>query len=82
MGLNKLASKVDEYRKRLKEGKASKIKASHVKKVSEKLQKKTKELEDEIATTKNSDKKARLKKKLAIAREHEDRAEWLLKEIG
>jgi len=81
MGLKKLAGKVAEYNDRLEQGKVDKIKPDHVKKVQKKLQKKTAELEAEIAATANEDKKVRLNRKLAIAREHAKRAEWLLDKI-
>ena len=81
MGLKRLAEKVAEYNERLERGKASKIKASHVRNILEKLRKKSAELEAEIATTKNDDKKERLKRKLGIANEQIERAEWLLGEI-
>lgn len=82
MGLKKLAEKVVEYNERLDGGKASEIKPSHVKKVLEKLRKKSAELEQEIAVAADSDKKARLVRKHGIACEHIQRAEWLLKEIS
>ncbi len=81
MGLKRLAEKVAEYNERLERGKASKIKASHVRNILDKLRKKSAELEAEIATTKNDDKKERLKRKLGIANEQIERAEWLLGEI-
>jgi len=81
MGLKKLADKLAEYNERLKRGKASKIKPSHVKRVREKLQKKVSDLEADITSAKTADKKARLTRKLSIAHEHIERAEWLLKSI-
>lgn len=81
MGMKKLAAKVDEYNNRLESGKASKIKPSHVEKVLEKLRKKTGELEDELAVATSPEKKARLEKKLTIARAHIERGEWLLTQI-
>lgn len=81
MGLKKLADKVSAYNERLEKGKAKKIKPNHVRKVLEKLRKKSADLEREIAGEKRADKKDRLKRKLRIAREHEERAEWLLDEI-
>ena len=81
MGLKKLAEKVAQYNERLEQGKASKIKPSHVKKVLEKLQSKSDELVEEIETTSNHEKRVRLDRKLGIAREHIERAKWLLKEI-
>lgn len=82
MGLKKLAAKVVDYNERLQSGKASKIKPSHVQKVLEKLRKKSDELEAQIAEAQSPDDRARLERKLDVARVHEERAEWLLKELG
>lgn len=81
MGLKKLAAKVAEYHDRLKSGKVSKIKPSHVKKVLEKLRKKSAELEADLASAHSPEKRARLKRKLKVAHAHEERAKWLLKEL-
>jgi thioredoxin reductase len=81
MGLKKLAEKMAEYNARLEQGKVEKIEPDHVKKVLKKLKKKTADLEAEIAATGNEDKKVRLNTKLAIAREHVERAEWLLDNV-
>lgn len=78
MGLRKLAAKVADYNERLKNGKASKIKPGHVKKVLEKLRSKSAELEVEIAAAHSPEKRARLEKKLDVARAQVERAEWLL----
>ena len=82
MGLKKLAEKVAEYKERLESGKANKIKPGNVEKVLEKLHKKSIELEAEIASANSPEKRARLEKKLQVARSQEERAEWLLKEIS
>jgi len=82
MGLVRLAAKLAEYQDRLERGKASKIKPEHVQKTLEKLRKKKGSLTAEIAAAQNEDSKARLERKLGIAREHIKRAEWLLDEIG
>lgn len=82
MGLKKLAAKVTDYNDRFERGKASKIKPRHVQHVLDKLRQKAAELEADIASTKNSDKKSRLKRKLGIAREHMKRADWLLNEVS
>lgn len=81
MGLKKLAAKVAEYNERLESGKASKIKPSHVEMVLEKLRKKSGELEGEIASARSPEKRARLEKKLGVARTQIERAEWLLNEL-
>ena len=82
MGTKKLAAKMDDYHARLESGKASKIKPGHVKKVLKKLRSKQAELEAEIESSGSEDKKARLEKKLGIARSHIERGEWLLQEIS
>ena len=81
MGLKKLAEKVADYNERLERGAAEKIKPSHVEAVLVKLHKKAADLKEEMSSAKNTNKKARLSKKLEIARAHVERAEWLLKEI-
>ena len=82
MGLKKLAEKVEDYHARLENGKASKIKPRHVEKILQKLRDKATELETDISAASSADKKARLEGKLAIARTHIARAEWLLKELA
>lgn len=82
MGLKKLAEKVDDYNTRLESGKARKIKPDHVEKVLKKLRVKAAELEVEITAASSAEKKARLEGKLAIARTHIARAEWLLDELA
>ena len=82
MGLKKLAEKVDAYNARLGDGKAARIKPAHVASVLEKLRRKSAELEAEIAAATSPERTARLERKLEIARTHEDRAEWLLAELG
>ncbi|MDJ0639420.1 MAG: hypothetical protein QNJ20_11340 [Paracoccaceae bacterium] len=82
MGLKNLAAKVAEYDKRLENGKASKIKPSHVEKVLEKLRNKSDELGEEIASASSPQKRARLERKLEVAMAQQERAEWLLNEIG
>jgi hypothetical protein len=81
MGLKKLAEKLSDYNTRLELGKAEKIEPDHVRKVMEKLQKKSAQLQAEIAQEEKADKKARLERKLEVAREHVERAQWLLAQI-
>lgn len=82
MGLKKLAEKLADYNERLENGKASKIEPDHVEKVLKKLQSKSAEIEAEIASTSSPERRARLAKKLEVARTQEERAEWLLRELG
>ncbi len=82
MGLKKLAAKLSEYNERLEQGKAHKIKAVHVEKIISKLRGKASDLESEITSTKNDDKRARLKQKLQTATEQVRRAEWMLDKIS
>lgn len=81
MGLKKLAAKIVDYNERLESGKAGKITPDHVEQVIEKLRRKSAELEEDIASAHSEDKKARLERKLAVARTHLERAEWLLNEV-
>lgn len=81
MGLKKLAEKVAEYNERFENGKAEKIKPSHVEKVLKKLRKKADDLNADLASAHSDDKKDRLKKKLDIANTHIERAEFLMKAI-
>jgi hypothetical protein len=81
MKLKKLTEKLADYKDRLERGKAEKIRPDHVERILEKLNKKAVDLEAEIASAKNPDKKARLERKLGIAREQIERAAWLLQEI-
>ncbi len=74
--------KLDKYFKRLKKGKAQKIKPSHVEKVIEKLSNKEEMLLAEIADTQKENKIERLERKRVFLREQTERARWLLKEIG
>lgn len=82
MGFKKLAEKVADYNERLELGKAEKIRPGHVEQVIEKLRKKTRELEAEIEKEKRPEKKSRLEGKLKIAREHVERAEYLLQQVS
>lgn len=82
MGLKKLAAKIVDYNERLVSGKVEKIKPTHVEQVLAKLRKKSEELEAEIAAAPSPDKKARLERKLEVARAHMERGEWLLKKIS
>jgi hypothetical protein len=70
MGLKKLAAKVANYNDRLDSGKASKIKPDHVRKVLKKLRKKEGSLSEELADARDDEAKARLERKLEVAREH------------
>ncbi len=82
MGISKAAKMLDAYFERLNSGKAAKIKAKHVKAVIEKLKRRKRALQEEAEATRNDAKKARLKRKIRVAREQIRRAKWLLDEIG
>ncbi len=81
MRLSKLAEKLTDYKERLELGKAEEIKPGHVKRVLKKLRNKVSDLEAEVSTEKKADKKARLTRKLGIARKQVERAQWLLREL-
>jgi uncharacterized protein YaiL (DUF2058 family) len=82
MGLENTVEKLDKYYKRLKKGKAQKIKPSHVSKVISKLETKENLLLSDLAEAGKEAKKQRLDKKLAMVRAQLDRARWLLSEIA
>lgn len=82
MGVKKLAAKVADYKQRLEDGKASKIEPDHVEKVLAKLRRKQADLDQRLAETTGTDERERLERKLAVAKEHIARAEWLLAELG
>ena len=82
MELESAIEKLDTYFKRLKKGKAQKIKPDHVKKVLGKLEAKERHLRAELAETEKPDKKRRLKRKLELVREQKDRAHWLRDKIS
>lgn len=82
MGIESSIEKLDKYYKRLGKGKAEKIKPSHVEKVIQKLQAKEKLLLEEIEEASKDSKKARLNRKLALVREQQGRARWLLDKIS
>jgi len=81
MSLERLAEKVAEYDARLAQGKADRIRPGDVREVLGKLRKKIADLEAEMVAAGTDDRKARLDRKLSIAREHMARAEWLLDRI-
>lgn len=82
MDVERSTEKLDKYYKRLNEGKAKKIKPSHVEKVIRKLQAKEKLLLEEIEETSKDTKLSRLKRKLARVGEQQERARWLLDKIS
>lgn len=82
MGLESAVEKLDKYFKRLKKGKANKIKPSHVERVVKKLESKAKLLQAELKDTDKDSKKRRLERKLEMIQEQRDRARWLESKIG
>jgi len=82
MGLGSTVEKLDKYFKRLEQGKAQKIKPSHVDKAIKKLESKEKSLKAEIADTEKASKVERLERKLEMVREQQERARWLKDKIG
>lgn len=81
MGLSKAVEKLDKYHDRLKQGKAAKIKPSHLAKVVGKLEAKEASLRAELAEATKPDKKERLERKLALVREQQARAAWLAEQL-
>lgn len=82
MGLRKLAQKVADYQQRLEAGKARTIEPEHVEKVLDKLRRKEAELLARITAEGDPDERADLDRKLRVAREHIERANWLLSELS
>jgi hypothetical protein len=82
MGLESTIDKLDKYFKRLAEGKAQRIKLVHIEKVIRKLEVKEKLLVTDLADTAKDSKKKRLKRKLALVRDQQERARWLKKKIA
>jgi len=82
MGLAKIGEKLDKYFSRLEDGKAAKIKPSHVEKVIAKLRAKKSLLQQDINTAAKPSQKERLERKLSVAEDQIARAEWLLDKIG
>jgi len=82
MGLESTVEKLDKYYKRLKKGKAYKIKPTHVERVIHKLEAKARILQAELAETDKETKKQRLERKLELVREQQGRARWLETKIG
>ncbi|MGA9253485.1 MAG: hypothetical protein WBV78_20960 [Roseobacter sp.] len=82
MGLTKIGEKLDKYFGRLDDGKAVKIKPAHVEKVIAKLRAKQSILQQEIDTATKPSQKERLKRKLSVAEDQIERAEWLMEKIG
>lgn len=81
MGVASSIEKLDTYYKRLAEGKAGKIKVSHVDKVIRKLAAKQELLSAELKATDKASKIERLNRKLAFLRDQQDRALWLREQI-
>ena len=79
--MKKLAAKVAAYYERLEQGKAHKIKPSHVHKVMDKLRAKEDALLSEIEVARTNADRLRFELKLQVAREHIQRAEYLLNVI-
>jgi wyosine [tRNA(Phe)-imidazoG37] synthetase (radical SAM superfamily) len=82
MGIESSVEKLDKYHKRLNQGKAEKIKASHVDKVIRKLAAKQELLIAEIKDTHKASKIERLNRKLAFLHDQQERALWLREQIS
>ncbi len=81
MGLEKIAEKLDTYYRRLEDGKAAKIKPSHVDKAIAKLEAKQNDLLRDLHDTEKASKKSRIESKLTTVHDQIARAEWLLTQI-
>lgn len=81
MGLETTIEKLDKYLDRLQQGKAKKIKPSHLAKVERKLKAREEMLLAELDETRKDSKRDRLKGKLALVREQLERADWLRRQL-
>ncbi|MGB3185808.1 MAG: hypothetical protein WBG36_15090 [Ornithinimicrobium sp.] len=81
MSIDETADKLDKYRKRVKKGKAHKIKPKHVKEIRQKLHRKRGRLDEEINNAETAKERDRLAKKRATVDHLIDRADWLRSQL-
>jgi uncharacterized protein YaiL (DUF2058 family) len=82
MGLKKLAARLAEYRERQEAGRVREIRPEHVERIIAKLTSKEASLSEEIAETRDAEKRTRLEQKREIALEQIARAEWLMAQVN
>ncbi|WP_191285688.1 hypothetical protein [Aliiroseovarius zhejiangensis] len=82
MGLESTTEKLDSYFARLEQGKAQKIKPTHVEKIMQKLESKAAALRSDLEETTKEPKKQRLQQKIDLVNEQLDRARWLREQIA
>ncbi len=81
MTMDETAAQLAKYKKRVKKGKAHKIKPKHVKHIREKLHRKRDELEARMAEAADDKEREHLAKKRATVDHLIDRADWLHEQI-
>lgn len=82
MKLSQSHEKLKAYRKKLEAGKVVKITPEHIVKIIKKLKIKRAKVRDELADTKKSRKKDRLRRKLKTIADQVRRARWLKNQLG
>ena len=82
MAISKISKRLDDYVERMKKGRAAKIKAKHVEAALDKLKRRKRALQEELESVRKDEKRARLKRKVRVAREQIKRAKWLLEEVS
>lgn len=82
MGLKKLAAKLAEYQERVASGDARKIEPEHVQQVLDKLRRKEADILSRLVAETNEAEREDLERRLQVAREHIERAEWLRRELA
>jgi hypothetical protein len=81
MKLKRSAEKLEDYRERLKSGKAAKISVDHVDKIIKKLKKKKDSVTEEFEEAEKGSKKERLTKKIDVIDNQIKHARWLRRKI-
>ncbi|MCI2400862.1 hypothetical protein [Aliiroseovarius subalbicans] len=81
MSMKDISAKLEEYQKRLKQGKAKKVEPKHVQKIIDKLTRKEADLIDELAATTKPGKRERLEKKLETLHSSRETATWLMEKL-
>ncbi|MDV7145355.1 hypothetical protein R3X27_21940 [Tropicimonas sp. TH_r6] len=82
MALKATIEKLESYRKRLKQKKAEPISRKKAERIVAKLDAKHDALKSELKAAKKPSKQERLKAKLKVVEELQERAAWLVKQIG
>lgn len=81
MALKATTEKLESYRKRLKQKKAKPISRKQAERIVKKLDAKRDVLKSELKAAQKPSKQERLKAKLRVVEELQERAAWLVKQI-